>query len=198
MRASAKPTNPQSEAQTAIRANLAAANAAWAALTPDVQAGWETYAAAVPWANRLGDTTYLTGKTMFVRTFIARANVGLAMVNSYPTTLLLPSVPDGVLTAGATAGSIHYAFTATQDWNVVGGALAIYGSKVGSSATSYFGSVLYRGCALGAATPVASPVDLAVYDYLDQAGNKVRLSARAILADGRVSSFASTVVEIGT
>jgi hypothetical protein len=62
MRSWAKPTNPQSEAQTAIRANLAAANAAWAALTPDVQAGWETIAAAVPWVNRLGDTTYLTAR----------------------------------------------------------------------------------------------------------------------------------------
>jgi len=192
-----KPVNPNTSRQQDVRALMGQANIAWAALTDQVRSDWNTYAAAVPWQNRIGDTIYLTGKTMYVRTYVARLMAGLEMVAAAPSTLTLPSAPEVVLTATASTHVVSATWTATQYWTGVGGALSLYCSKVVAPTVLFIPQGSLLGSVLGAETPPASPQTQSNLDLTNQAGNRVRVSARALLPDGRVSSIYSSIVEIG-
>ncbi len=197
MRKWTKPVNPNTSGQQDVRALMSQANTAWAALTDAVRADWETYAAAVPWLNRIGETVYLTGKTMFVRTYIARVMAGLTMVTAAPTNLTLPSAPAGVLTATATTAQVAYAWTLAQEWTALGGALSFYCSAVVAPTVNFIPDGKLIGSIAGAATAPTSPQHVANAELTEQVGNRVRAAVRALLPDGRVSSLFSTILEIG-
>jgi hypothetical protein len=193
-----KPVNPNTNKQQQVRSIMGAANQAWSLLTDLVKADWVTYANAVPWLNRIGDAIYLTGKTIFVRTYIARINAGLAMVDAAPTTLLMPQAPVGVASAEGAAATLTWSFTDDQAWNVDEGGLAFYGSGVKAPSVNFIADGGYRGAVEGVtATPLTSPQTVSYPDLTNQSGNRVRVSVRALLPDGRVSAPVSTVVEIG-
>lgn len=192
-----KPVNPNTNAQQDVRSLMSQANVAWAALTDRVRAGWGTYAAAVPWLNRIGETVYLTGKSMFVRTYIARIMAGLSMVAAAPSTLTLPAAPKVVLTAVATGGDLTITYSGTQAWAGTGGALSVYASGVLAPTVNFTGMGALRGSIKGASTAPTSPQTIEDTDLINQAGNRVAVFARALLPDGRVSSLFKTLVEIG-
>lgn len=63
------PTNPATTRQNAQRSYLSGANTAWAMLTAAQRTAWATYAANVPTTDTLGNTIYLTGQQMYIRTY---------------------------------------------------------------------------------------------------------------------------------
>jgi hypothetical protein len=191
------PVNPNSNAQQAVRLLMAAANAAWSALTTVVQQDWSTYAAAVPWLNRIGETVYLTGKTMFVRTYVARLMAGLTMVAAAPSDLTLPAAPGGTFTATASTALLSYAWTVAEGWTAVGGALSVYATAVVAPTVNFIGQASLQGSVLGASTAPTTPQTVAYASLTNQAGNRVRVSGRILLPDGRVSSLTSMIVTIG-
>ena len=135
---------------------------------------------------------------MFVRTYIARINAGLAMVDAAPTTLLAAQAPVGVASAEGAAATLTWTWTEDQEWNVDNGGLSIYASAVKAPSVNFIAEGGYRGALEGdTAVPLTSPQTVSYLALTSQAGNRVRVSVRALLADGRVSSPVSTIVEIG-
>jgi len=194
-----KPINPQTNAQVAIRSRLSAANDAWFNLSSDQQSAWNTYAAAIPWTNRLGDTIYLTGKSMFTRTYIARANAGLPMVSDGPTVLLLPVVPALTFTLSSVLGTLEVSWSGTQPWTETGGGLALYVSDYKSNVTTYIDVRSCKYCAtfIGSSTPpLTSPQSYIIPGLANNVGNKIMIALRMFTSDGRVSSMYSEVMSV--
>lgn len=106
------PVNPNTARQVRARAAMAWASNEWLNMSPTQRAGWESYAEVTAWLNRLGDTSYLTGKMQFMRraTFeynmCAVLGVPIAITLDPPTAPGLPPIPTAVLSAYADTGDI--------------------------------------------------------------------------------------------
>lgn len=102
------PVNPNSTAQGTQRARLAAAAAAWRALTAAQRAGWNDLAAGFTRTNSLGATYNMTGFMCFVSCYNNCAAAGVAVLSDAPA-LATPSAPlTAVVTLTAAAFSIAY------------------------------------------------------------------------------------------
>ncbi len=87
-----KPVNPHSTRQENARAIISYLAEKWHSPTMDAQrGGWNTYAAAVPMTNRLGETIHLTGFNHFIRSNAIKLEVGLSEKLVAPSTLSLPA-----------------------------------------------------------------------------------------------------------
>lgn len=193
IRAWARPTNPNSPAQQAVRTNLADVVVMWMGLTALQRASWETYGANVAMTNRLGDTVYLTGQQHFIRSATVFARMGEAVVPDGPTVFSLPEV--GTVTVAGTAGvagvgTVDVIFDDTQDWCDEDGAfLVVSQSREMAPTINFFkGPYRYAGNLEGdSVTPPASPCQRAsVFDLT--ADNKVAAFVRVVRADGRASN----------
>jgi len=100
-----KPVDPNTPAQATRRAQLSTANTQWTTGLTSAQRGdWDNYAANTPWTNKFGDTVFLTGRQMFIRTSVFFQAAGSLTLPLAPITGGLPSNPDFTLTADTTTG----------------------------------------------------------------------------------------------
>lgn len=108
-RTRAVPVNPNTAAQSAVRAALASLAAAWRTLTSSQQLGWVAYADAHPRVNPLGVTYKLTGMQAFVGVNGELIAAGLDQVLVAP----VAETPDApVLTIGDdTVSNLEIGFT---------------------------------------------------------------------------------------
>lgn len=79
------PVNPNTPAQSAVRAAFTGGVSAWKALSAANRSLWEAYASNTPWTNKLGETVYLTGQAMFVGSYSYSQIIGAAAITSPPT-----------------------------------------------------------------------------------------------------------------
>lgn len=80
-----KPVQPVGTGRRAfIRSAFGSSSAAWSALSDADRGGWETYAAAHPYVDRLGQSIILTGHQMFVAIATNLQNVGEAIPTDPP------------------------------------------------------------------------------------------------------------------
>jgi len=103
-------------------------------LTGPERSAWSNYAAATPWANKLGDTIYLSGIAMFIRTNTLRAITGQAVSPTAPTTPGQATPLD--VTATATASTMIGNITAIigdYHLNVTGDTIIVYASAPGTA-----------------------------------------------------------------
>lgn len=108
-----KPVNPNSSRQVVIRSALSYLTTYWhETLTPANRTAWNTYAAAVAMKNKLGETVYLTGFNMFLRTNILRMQLGKSLCPDGPIEL---SLPDKDATFAISASAATQAITVTWD-----------------------------------------------------------------------------------
>lgn len=111
------PVNPNSSRQVRARAAMAWCSDQWLLMSPAQRAGWESYAEVTAWLNRLGDTSYLTGKMQFMRrgTFQYNMQAVLGLPISIdldpPTAPGLPATPTAVIEAYADTGTVQLAST---------------------------------------------------------------------------------------
>lgn len=105
------PVNPNSSFQGTQRARLAAASAAWRALTNAQRAGWTDLANGFSRTNSLGQTYNMTGFMCFVSCYNNCAAAGVATLSDAPA-LATPSTPL-TATVTLTAAAFSIAFTAT-------------------------------------------------------------------------------------
>lgn len=106
MRTKVTPTNPQTIAQTLVRALFASISAGWSALTDAQIAAWN---AAVPdWTstNIFGDLKKPTGKALFQQLNNQAQSAGLSAVLSVPAKLALPDAPITVATIDVSSTTI--------------------------------------------------------------------------------------------
>lgn len=118
MRARTKPVNPNSALQVAARARLTLLAEEWSAtLTAIQRGGWETYAAAIAWQNKLGETVQLTGFNHFIRSNSFRLICGESILAVAPIELTLPG-QDPTFSIAFTAATNQFTetFDDTLDW----------------------------------------------------------------------------------
>lgn len=189
----AKPTNPRTALQTAVRALASTLGDAWqSALTDAQREAWRDYAAAVPMKNRLGETMLLSGFNHYYRSNAALLNAGLPRVDDGPTVLSLPAQdPTFAIAATAATGQIAVTFDDTADWVSEDDAALMLsiGAPQNSNIQFFGGPWRYAGNILGDnGTPLTSPQNVAT-PFALTAGQKVFARARIVRADGRLSEF---------
>jgi len=189
MRNKAMPVNPRSTLQIAQRNRFGGLSGVWSTLTDVQRTAWETYANALPRMDSLGVPIYPTGRNVFMGNNSLRLQAGLTTILAGPSALSTPALTLPTLTIVAgNSGSL--AFTPSDSWDAVGGALMLFTSKPVAPTRNFFkGAYRYANKVAGAATPATSPATITL-PYTYASGQKVYWKAVALTADGRVASYA--------
>jgi hypothetical protein len=136
-----KPVNTQTTLQSTVRGGLAYLTDLWhSGLDASQRTSWETYAAAVSWLNKLGETVHLTGFNMFVRSNSVRKQVGLAVIEDGPTTLSLPETdPSFAISASKATQKISVTYNHALPWSdEEGGRMHVYMGRPKLVTRNYF------------------------------------------------------------
>lgn len=96
MRNRSIPVNPQSVAQMAIRAILAALSSMWRGLTAAQRSAWNSATANFPVTDQFGDQRELSGHQLFIRLNSNLENVGAPVISD-------PPMPEPVESVGTLA-----------------------------------------------------------------------------------------------
>lgn len=191
------PTNPNTGAQAAVRANMAMCSQAWMLITDVQRQSWATYAANVAMKNRLGDTIFLTGQQMFLRTNCVRVQASLPPIANGPTTYNLGELGDFVAEApDVSMQSIELNFDDSMEFaNHTGDYLVIWVSRPVAPSINYFkGPFNYADVLAGSTlTPMTSPVSTVPPVAPITLGNKLFVKVAALYHDGRMTN--SQIIE---
>lgn len=194
-RAWAKPVNPRTDRQNAIRALTGILAGLWAALSAAQRAAWNLYANGVTVTNRLGESMKLSGYNMFCRSNAARLYASLDAVSDGPIVMNLAEA-DETLAATITAATntVAVAFDNTKDWaNEDDGAMLIYVGEPQNGNVQFFnGPWRYAGKIEGDGTTAPSSPANITAPFEIGVGQKVFVQARVSRADGRLSEFFRT------
>lgn len=169
LRARVVPVQPNTFPQAGARARFAGATERWRTLTDAERTAWESYAAATPVVNKLGQVVYLTGHAMYVQTQAMRRQVqGLSYEDAAPTTPGRRDLSVAALTIDTSDQSMSFVFDDTASWvDVDATALKVHVGRPQSAGVNYFrGPYRYHGAVLGnTGTPPTSPAALPDYDF---------------------------------
>jgi len=110
-RKNTKPTNPQTAAQSAVRALLAALAQAWRNLSAANKATWDNAVANFPQINKVGDQFFLSGFGLYMKLNMSLSQLGLSTLSAAPA-------PAGVTQPGnfVVSGALAVG-TMTADWD---------------------------------------------------------------------------------
>lgn len=191
VRARATPTNPNSEAQQAVRDGLRQAVFAWSnVLTNTQRENWNTYAFNTPTFNRLGEATHKTGQQMFVRGAVSRLQAGLPLPVTAPSSFDLGDfTPPTSIVADVSAQTIAVEFTDTDEWaNSTDSALLIYMGRP-QNATRIYGKGPYQLAHAVLGEPGTPPTSPATFTTLFPfaLGQRIFLKINSSMEDGRYS-----------
>jgi len=152
-RTRATPVNPNTTAQGAVRARMAANAAAWRTLTDAQRAGWSDLAASISRTDALGQTYTLNGFSAYCSVNNNNVAAGNATVSAAPAVV----TPSALLTAAITltAAALSVAYTVTPLG--AGARLFSYVSPQRSAGRNFEGD--FRLLAVSAAA-AASPANL--------------------------------------
>lgn len=180
------PVNTNTARQQVIRNAMAAAQSAWLGLTTIVQGEWNAYAAATPIRDRLGAEIYVTGRAMYIRQYVLRAQASKAQIIAAPA-----SAGIGVLNA-VTAAIHGTSCTVTPvsggSWRTASGFASVFCSlpkPVGRN--FYAGPYQFLGVIGG-----TSGVKTLVLPTSYQAGQKGFIRVQALQGNGRFTNEQTT------
>lgn len=192
-----KPVNPNSVLQQYRRQAFRAAIDAWTNdMTAIERQSWETYAAGVPWLNKVGETTHLTGQAMFLRTacYLLFWNGSAAAAYTAPGIFDIGSIfmTIGSLTYDTSANTLAGSFGATvvsNSWQVTGGAVQISISQPANASTNFRPNRFKSVANVDAGAVPATPLVLAASasPWVFTAGQKVWAKVRGYMPDGRLT-----------
>lgn len=185
-----RPVNPNSEAQLASRAILAAAARDWSSLTDAQRAAWKMYADNTPVTDRFGFAITLTGAAMYTKVNAARLSAGLPTLSAAPTTYGLPSAdPSFSVVVTAADTEMEVTFDNTQEWcTAVGGRLLVYAGRPQNPNITYYGGPYKQITGVsGAVVAPTSPAPLTL-PYAIAAGQIMWVQYRILTAEGRLSN----------
>lgn len=186
------PTDPNSARQQAARGIFQSLAPIWGTtLTQPQRDAWSQYAANIVLQDVLGQDYTLSGFGQFMRSNISILNNGLPRVDDGPTVLLLPEVDPTILASASEATQLlSIAFDPLEQWvNEDDAGLAISMTLPRGEGREYLkGHERLAGVILGnLAAPLTSPQTLTA-PFIISEDQKIEVSARVILADGRVSN----------
>ena len=197
-RTRAIPVNPNTPAQSNMRAILGACATNWSSLTEPQKMAWSTWTALHPQLDSLGQSVVLTGAMAFNKVNCVLVMMGRAAV-IYPPADPLPDAP--ALGAAVLEVVAHAWDTATLAFLPTpvpsGVSFLIYGSPPKSSGTSFNGD--FRFLTFAPASGV-SPLDLSTVLQEKWGAPTGRpcfyFRARAIADDGGLSMFSNVVRQV--
>lgn len=202
-RARTHPVNPNSDRQVAARARIQLLAEAWSDELSNAQrTAWGSYAAAVSWNNKLGETINLSGFNHFVRSNAAYLQVTPDRLVNGPTVMALPSGDPQFAVALSEANGITVTFDENLPWTTEGGAGMIIdiGTPQNPTRTFFGGPWRYHAWIGGTIPgPTASPDGpTAVTCWTLTETQRVWVRAAIIRADGRLSTkFTAASVIVG-
>jgi len=191
VRAFTKPVNVNSTLQQAARAAMASLVERWSStLTAAQRTAWGLYADSVAVQNKLGETVYLTGQNMYVRTNCILVQNSLTPIDDAPTVFELPDQdPTLAVSISEATQQLSITFDNTRSWaNEDGGYLFIYmGSPQNPQRNFFAGPWKYAGKVEGdGASAPTSPATISV-PFAATEGQRIWVYARILRADGRLS-----------
>ena len=194
-RARSIPTNPQSANQVAVRMYLADAVTAWGqTLTQAERDAWTTYATNVPVVNKLGDTVFLTGQQMYIRSYVAGVQGGLSPATFSVAPTIFDTGDTGEITlASATAATpvATFAIAGSPAWAEDDDAYALIALGIPQNPTVNFYKSPFRfNVAVGgdSVTPLTALTATPTGDRVFAAGQRVFACVRILQSDGRLSN----------
>ncbi len=184
------PVNPNTPRQVAVRNRVRALAIAWEnTLTQAQRDAWKLYASNVPWVNKLGQSVFLTGLNMYVRSNTIILGAGVTRVDDAPTIFTLATAELGLdATASEATQLITISFDVAAAWvPEAGAAQAMFAGAPQNAGIVFFGGP-YRlvGNVLGAVIPPTSPVTF-TSGFPFAAGQRMWVKTRIFRADGRLS-----------
>jgi len=193
-RAATIPTNPNTIQQQAVRTIMSALTVAWnSTLTAAQRLSWEVYADNVPLTNRIGEQVNVSGLSMFIRSNVARQQIGVDAILDGPTVFNLGQLAKAQPTAATEAGqtvSIEFGATIPVDpWiSEAGSWLAVYVSRPQNESINFFkGPYRVAGSLQGDPAPPASPLVVTV-PFAITAGQRIFTRSVVTYLDGRFTS----------
>jgi len=189
-RARSIPVNTNTIQQQVVRNLMSQLTSRWVnTLTQAQRDAWSVYASLTPIADSLGDARPIPPLAMYVRSNIARGQVGLSTIDDGPTTAGLPTLSPVTFTAMPAADTVDVAFDNTDAWAIqLGGGLTVFASRPQNQTINFFaGPYRLAGVILGATVPPTSPANFAL-PFPIAPGQRVFFQVRALDPDGRVSS----------
>ncbi|MCK5565505.1 MAG: hypothetical protein KAJ07_09690 [Planctomycetes bacterium] len=201
VRSRTKPVNPNTARQQAVRSNMTGSTGRWSStLTALQRAEWATYAAAIAWQNKLGETIKLTGFNHYVRSATSLLAAGGVVVDDGPAIL---SLPDGdplvAVTALATGQALSVSFDDSLPWLDEDGAHMVVQMGTPQNITRNFFNGPWRqaGVIDGDGTTAPTTPQAMTAPFAIQEGQLVYFQFRIIRADGRVSQTFRTSATVG-
>jgi len=107
------PINRRSTDQTTARQLLASFASQWRGLTPAQRASWNAASPNFPQQDNLGQTIFLSGEQLFIRSNANRQLLGLGVITSAPAPTSFDVLSLTTLTIDASAGTVSLAFAPT-------------------------------------------------------------------------------------
>lgn len=190
------PVNPDTLPQQSVRSAVSQLSIAWGDDLTQVQRdGWEAYGAAVGVQNRIGDTIFLTGQQMYIRSNSPPVANLITRQDDAPTTLNLGTFTPPTITSITAATSVMLlAFTTADDWvNEDDSKLYVYVSR-GHSPTRNYPNVSMRFADTidgNLSAPPTSPASITI-PFAVGVGQRVFIQGRVNRADGRLSTLFRT------
>lgn len=193
------PTNPNTDAQQAVRNRLAAASAAWRGLTSGQRAAWNAYATEVVLYDRQGVAYTPTGQQAFVSVNINTYTYSGS--GTITTAVPIADAPAALLTMTVTAESasslLSIAYTATPlgaSTKLVIEATPCISPGINFIARNKYRQILVTSAA--AASPaVATTAWVARYGETVE-GKQIGVRAYVLTADGRASAPLTAVATV--
>lgn len=186
------PVNPNTARQIAVRNAVRAITIAWQNTLTQVQRdAWETYAANIPWTNKLGESVLLTGLNHYTRSNTPLLQNGIARVDPAPVIFNLAAAE---LALAATASEATQAVTIDGDaggaWIGEAGAWQFFSMGIPKNGSiKFFGGPYRQLTAVPGAGPPPFPVVIAAAFPIAE-GQRIWVRSRIARADGRLSEFA--------
>lgn len=196
-RTRATPVNPNTPAQSGIRAILSGCSSNWASLTPTEKTSWNVWAALHPRTDSLGQVYTMTGAQAFNAVNCLLVMIGAAAVTMPPADPVIdpPALVSITPTLASPTAWDNISIDFTPSPVPAGHNLLLYLSPPKSGGSSFCGDLRYLTKALAAAT---TTVDVAA-EYTGKfgvaaEGQNIFARARLIrLADGNVSPWSAQV-----
>jgi len=202
-RARSVPVDPASTYQIEVRGLMAALVARWPLLTPAQRTGWDLYASNVPLVNPLGDTIYISGLNMYIRSNVPRQQSPdpVARIDDAPTVFALPALSPYTAFALRLPDRVSIGFVDTDSWvNEDGGAMLVSISRPTSPTINFYkGPYRKGGAILGSSTTPPTVPQTIPTPFVLAAGQQLHLAVRATGGDGGLSTIVrKSAIEVPT
>ena len=200
LRARTIPTDPNSNAQVAVRTAMSFLAARWTDDLSTVQRNaWAAYAANVAMTNPLGDAINLSGQMHYLRSNVIRKRLGFPVIDAAPVVFNL-----GEFTAMSFVGSeatqeLTITFTDADHWPQTDDAWAVFHQSLPQNPSINFfkGPFQLHGYFEGdTAVPIVTPLILGTRVPVVQ-GQKLFMRVRVLFEDGRLPTAQIMTATIG-